>query len=200
MDKKMSNLVYHYDKYLNFLVNKNIRKLTKIENESLEFIQNNSLKLFWETFDLNNILQRTINDLISDQTVWSYFDYSDYDKILLMNTIDIEMSNQNYQKLFNKLLNENNFFIDNFNDIESNNSNIDFVPNAYYTISNNTSLEIEISDDGGALRIKDNDFISDWLEIEYKIDDEYGDDEDETIPYVKYGKREIYLNEVFRLK
>lgn len=204
MEKKLSNIVKWYDSYLEYLsiVGK---QLTKIEKNHLEYIHNNGLVQFFNENDLDSIVQRILNDLLTYPELWNYFDYSDDEKELLQHTITFDISNENYQKIFDKIIEENNEVI--FNQINNmeitdvdtiTESNINFVPNAYYTISNNMSLEIEISNDGSALRIKDNDFISDWLEIDYKID-EYSDDENDTIPYVNYGGMEIDLNNVMRL-
>jgi len=73
-----------------------------------------------------------------------------------------------YQEFFAELLQSNLDDLEKigfFDDIPEN----DFNANAYYTISNSISLEIEIADDGSALRIKYNNDISDWLPIDIKL-------------------------------
>jgi len=70
-----------------------------------------------------------------------------------------------------------------------------FIADGYYTVSNSHGYEIELSQCGSCARIKDDDEISDWLEIEYILDDE---DEDEATPIIDPQGYNINLNNVMR--
>ena len=118
MEKKLSNIVKWYDSYLEYLsiVGK---QLTKIEKNHLEYIHNNGLVQFFNENDLDSIVQRILNDLLAYPELWNYFDYSDDEKELLQHTITFDISNENYQKIFDKIIEENNEVI--FNQINNNN-------------------------------------------------------------------------------
>lgn len=77
----------------------------------------------------------------------------------------------------------------------------EFITHGYYTVSNCGGYEIQLSDCGDMARIKDaygndNPQISEWLEIEYIIDE---DNEEELIPVIDPNGYDIPLNMVMRV-
>ena len=63
----------------------------------------------------------------------------------------------------------------------------EFIVHGHYTVSNSGGYEIMLSDDGEAARVRDafgsdNPETSDWLDIEYVIDEEGEPDEDGNLP------------------
>ena len=189
---KLSNIVYHFEKFLyNYSGGKTLK-------EYKSFIKENDLETLILTKTPSVLLDSVIERImVGDWDEISYnMDYSNSDKLLLDKFFrliypDYVNKTKDWEEFYKQLLQ------DNLNDLVIEEGN-DFNANAYYTISNSISLEIEIADSGDALRIKYNNDISDWLPIEYKID-EYSDNEEDTIPYVMYGEMEIDLNNVMRI-
>lgn len=102
MEKKLSNIVLHYDEYLSY----SRKELNSTEVEYMTFISKNGLIRFWNTYNIEEVLKRIITDLITNDVLWIYFDYSDYDKVLLMNEFS-DLDNEEYQKVVDKLVSEN---------------------------------------------------------------------------------------------
>lgn len=76
------------------------------------------------------------------------------------------------------------------------NSRDKFIAHGYYTITNTIGYSVEISEDGCSARLKVNDKITDWYDIEYFPSDE--DDTDELHAYIdRYGYN-VPLNLVIR--
>tara|TARA_R110002167_G_scaffold3430_2_gene16748 strand:- start:1386 stop:1634 length:249 start_codon:yes stop_codon:yes gene_type:complete len=79
--------------------------------------------------------------------------------------------------------------------------NQDFIAHGCYTISNLGGFLIELSNCGESARVKDNygsdkPQISDWLEIEYVIDE---DNKEELSPTIDPNGYNIPLNLVMRI-
>lgn len=189
---KLSNIVYHFEKFLNSYWSGETLK------EYKSYLKENDLESLILTKTPSVLIDSVIERImVGDWEEISYnMDYSTTDKLILKNFFqsiynDYVNKTPDWEEFYNQLLQ------DNLDDLVIEEEN-DFVANAYYTISNGISLEIEIADGGDALRIKYNNDISDWLPIEYKID-EYSDNEEDTIPYVMYGEMEIDLNNVMRI-
>ena len=77
----------------------------------------------------------------------------------------------------------------------------EFITHGYYTVSNCGGYEIQLNDWGDMARIKDaygndNPQISEWLEIEYIIDE---DNEEELIPVIDPNGYDIPLSMVMRV-
>jgi hypothetical protein len=51
----------------------------------------------------------------------------------------------------------------------------DFTPHGVYTISNACSILVELAPEGDAARLKINEEVTDWLEIEYVPEEDYED-------------------------
>ncbi len=83
----------------------------------------------------------------------------------------------------------------------------DFITHGHYTVSNWGGYEIQLSDCGTMARVKDsygsdNPIISEWLEIEYVIDEDSEPDEEgykESEPVIDPDGYDIPLNMVIRV-
>ena len=79
-----------------------------------------------------------------------------------------------------------------------------FIEHGSYTVCNAGGFLVQLSDDGDSARMKDcygseNPKISSWKEIEYVIDPDCEDEENNLIPVIDPKGYNIPLNEVMRI-
>ena len=190
---KLSNVIYHLPKLLDSFSAGGLREVKK-------YFKLNGYDLTIQHYGVETLLDIIMKEICVEGN-WnelSYnMEYNNFEKkqlsLFFKNFYnDYVNKTKDWEEFYKQLLQ------DNLDDLVIEEEGNDFNANAYYTISNGISLEIEIADDGSALRIKYNNDISDWLPIDYKFD-EYSVNEEDTFPYVMYGEMEIDLNNVMRI-
>lgn len=72
----------------------------------------------------------------------------------------------------------------------------DFIAHGYYTVSNAGGYEVQMSEDFQSARLKYEDTISEWFDIEWIVDE---DDPEETIPVIDPDGYNVPLSLVMRI-
>lgn len=76
----------------------------------------------------------------------------------------------------------------------------EFVVHGTYTLGNSAGLEVMLNRSCDAVRVRFNGEEDDgeWIEIEYDYNDD-DDNNEESLPFFRWGKLEIPFNEVMRV-
>ena len=72
----------------------------------------------------------------------------------------------------------------------------DFIAHGYYTVSNAGGYEVQLSRDGQSARLRDGDTITEWMDIEWVINE---DDPDITDPVLDPDGYNIPFDQVMRI-
>ena len=186
---KLSNVIYHLPKLLDSFSAGGLREVKN-------YFKLNGYDLTIQHYGVETLLDIIMKEICVEGN-WNELSYN-----MEYNNFEKKQLSLFFKNFYNNYANKTLMYQEFFAELlQSNLNDLDydgFVANAYYTISNSISLEIEIDDSGDALRIKDNNNVSDWLPIDYKFD-EYSVNEEDTFPYVMYGEMEIDLNNVMRI-